>query len=601
MSEITLNTEPRRTTPTSINEIGGSLVKYDGNFWKDQNTTVVLTTSVPMTGYEGFNVRYSAQDTGTTEYKKFVFDNGDGDITTKSGSRTYTTTYNNITLRGKPDSRERVRNAFIPYLTGYDQSDAQTITTIGDNSGTVEVLERWPTAQFYASGDNDNGVAVFNEDRIVYGYEPTTVYFTDATIARTFPISGWFIDYADTIIESYTTTDGALHPANEIVVHPNMFNHTYSRANTYYVTLYTEASTTATQSANTFTTAEELLTNPLSTAATVRVDVYPYNQINNFYLISGESVSSNYTSDSPDALSSVSTYGGTFISGYAPNLTVMFQESCTPVSFPISAYDWDFGDVYRSDVTHQTVSATSVETGFGAGWVTDKTNHYISYTYKFPGLYNVSLGSRVSADPTYNPKFTYTLNGSPCSRNLLVYVQEVNPIAEFGVSNVSGGPFDQSVVFTSSPMTIYFNASTTIPGSYPIGRVMWDFGDGTFQNVISSYSEPEPHKVTVSHQYIRETKSDPSTFSVSYSAFANDTDTMSEYIITGLGPLNVTPASALYVPDWPQHLLETAFYNDKLLFVFEGNKRNTFVYILTGAQETPAPTTTTTTTTTEVL
>lgn len=485
MSELTLNTTPRRTTPTTISEVGGPLVQYDGNFWKSQNTQYAGTTSIPMTGYEGFNVKLAAQDTGTTTFKKFEFDNGQDDLRLYSGSRSFITTYEDITFKGKYGERIRVNPSVVPYLTGYDAADAATITTIGDNNGTVEVYERWPTEQAYASGDNDNGESLYDEERVVWGYEPMTVYFTDASVARTFPISGWFIDYGDDTSSSLTTVDPTYHPANEIVTHENLFTSTYQRANTYYATLYNEASTTATKSANVFRRASSLLTDTLNTEVTCRIDVYPWNQTNDFFLISGESVSGNYTADYPTSASEVTTNGGTFISGYAPNLTVTYQESCTPVSFPISSYHWDFGDVFRSASSNQTVCATDVQTGFGNGWITDETNHYKTYSYRFPGIYNVSLGTYVSADPEYNPQFAFELSAATHSKDMLVYVEEIDPQASFNVAPASGGPWGQTVAFTSSPMTVCFNASATIAGSFEIGRVVYDFGDGTTETVDS--------------------------------------------------------------------------------------------------------------------
>jgi hypothetical protein len=461
-------------------------VQYDGNFWKDQNTTVSGTTSVAMSGYEGFNVKYNAQDdvSSPIEFKRFEFDDGDEGYRGYNGSRTFITTYYNITHRGKLGDRIQVRSSFIPTLTGYDGDGLNaTVTTIGDANGTVEVWERWPTERAYLSADNDNGESLYDEDRIVWGYEPMTISATDTSIARTFPISSWHIDYNDGTTDVYNAPHGNFHPANLIVTHEDLFTHTYQRANTYYVTLYNEASTTSTKSSEVFRRASQLETDTLNSEVTCRVDVYPWNQTNNFFLVSGESVASDYTANESVSTTQVTTNGGTFISGYAPNLTVMFQESCTPVSFPISSYHWNYGDVFAGFDSFNTVCATDVQTGFGAGWITDKTNHTVTHTYQFPGLYNVSLSSMVSADPTYAPAFPFSLSAPVCSRDILVYVKEIDPQASFLISPASAGPWGLSAEFTSSPQTICFNASTSIAESFEIGRVVYDFGDGEFQTV----------------------------------------------------------------------------------------------------------------------
>ena len=154
-------------------------------------------------------------------------------------------------------------------------------------------------------------------------------------------------------------------------------------------------------------------------------------------------------------------------------------------------------------------------------------------------------------------------------------------MATFGMSDVTTGPFLSSVAFSTTPMTVYFNASASVAGSFPIGRVMWDFGDGTQQTVVSSAAQPSPQSVTVNNEYTRTLVSQPSTFNVTMSAFAFNTDTMASYTITGLGPLTVTPTSAVSAADWPVHLLAESLYEDDELFlVFEGNNRSTFNYIL---------------------
>jgi len=580
MSEILLYGDPKSTIPSIIREVGGDLTQYDSNFWNDLNTSFSSATSLPITGYETFSIRYNAESVGTVTFTKYRFDDGQGNIRIKSSSPYYTGTYSNITIAGKPGEQIRVAAAFIPSLTAYTAADVPYITGIGD-TGIVEVLERWPTTQMYASSYGDNDGDLYDSDRIVYSYEPAVVYFTDGSIARTFPISGWFIDYGDGVTSTSAVADPFYHPANSIVEHENMFIHTYDRANTYYATLYTEASTTATKSANVYRnySAYDAANKTLNTAVTSRVDVYPTRQTNNFFVISGESVEYNYTATTPTPLVQVSSTNS-FISGYSPNLTVMFQESCTPVSFPISGYQWTFGNVFNISGNVVDVSASHVQTGFGAGWITNETNHYISYTYIFPGLYSVSLGSEISSDPSYSPAFDLDLSVAPYTKHLLVYVEEILPQASFGMSSAVGGAFTNSITFDQSPMTVYFNASSTIAGSFPIGKVAWDFGDGTQETVLSSVSVPFPQNYIVNHEYTRTVSTQPSTFDVSLTAYAFNTESYGICSIYDIGILSVSAAVTTAL-DIPVHLLETNFFGDNdVLIVMEGRNKTTFNYLI---------------------
>lgn len=573
---IQLYNQAKNTTPTIIYGAGG-LVYYDRSFWNDLNTSFPTATSASISAYETVPIRFTAQSINIT-FSKYAFADGRGGFRAKSSSPYYTSTYDTITIAGTPASQTRVAPAFVPLLTAFTTADVPYITSI---NGTIDVLERWPTTQFYISSYGDNGIDPYEDGRIVYSYEPATVYVTDGSIARTFPISGWFLDYDDGTTAVSAVTSSFFHPKNSIVQHSNMFIHTYPRANTYYITLYTEASTTGTKSANIYASLEDYKNSgyTLNTSASCRLDVYPTRQTNNFFVVSGVTVPYNYTATTPTpAVSTAST--SVFISGYAPNLTVTFTESCTPLSFPISSYCWDFENVFDRSNSIVEVTASNVQTGFGAGWITDKTNHKISYKYTYPGLYNVTIGSRVSSDASYHPAYTFNLNPASHTKTAVVYVEEILPQTSFKMSSAVGGVYSNMITFNSTPMTVFFNASGSIAGSFPISKLVWDFGDDTQEIVLSSMSIPFPQNYTVSHTYGRTVITQPSTFDVGLTAYAFNTESYSICSIYAIGVLSVS-AQTVTAMDIPAHLLETNIFGDNnLLIVMEGSNKMTFNYLI---------------------
>jgi hypothetical protein len=105
--------------------------------------------------------------------------------------------------------------------------------------------------------------------------------------------------------------------------------------------------------------------------------------ITDFYIISGETVPTNYSWDqgSPNKAAGVPLYNVTpFISGYAPKVRVVFKndstEEFTLDTGIVSIFTWNFGDYYNS--------LTNVFPITGTDTVSE-------HTYIMPGLYTVTL------------------------------------------------------------------------------------------------------------------------------------------------------------------------------------------------------------------
>ena len=530
----------------------------------------------------------------------------------------------------------------------YGISGITSDNLIASSPKTVVVWERWPKAQFYLNTFNlevarerwydttkwiydenlstsNNGYSLKDSRRIVSGYDPLSAQFVDCTIGRTWPVCAWYINFGSNgalypviwpSLTSYGYTDeypylqtarGSGDTANEIYYdatsqyaivttaspellkrdsYTNVYNqfaeHVYFKPGTYYVTLYTAASNT----------------NTLSFEASREVRVLESCPLPNFLTISAMTVSSNYTDEYnsvtaiPDAIAYIND-AGSFISGYSPNLTITWMDSSVARSYPISSYEWNFGDYY--DETHMLSGVTAIQvTSDYPAWMTDQVNHMVTHTYVMPGIYNVSLNAAAST--------TSTEGCVLCSKDLHVYVEEILPWPCFQTSLSSSTGFANIPLSGTSPLTVYFNPSCIIPGSFPICRIDWDFGDGSeittstrwpkSNNVYNVTAFPldgdDPRNIIVSHVYTRTLSTQPSTFIVNMSAYACNTNSVSSTsgsfgLNYNVGPINATTTSddQQTIVDVPKHLITSRMQDsNNVLLVFEGQNQTVLNYLL---------------------
>jgi len=630
---------PDYTNPSfidmSLSGIYSSPTLEDGTYWQNQiNNANTIETS----GYDDLTVRCKPDIyDGSFELSGIRYNFGDRDydlgVTVPNSYITQVIpdlqqdyTYHDPSQSGKPNARwigypgEDSGTYFVNatayynhnvYLTGTNPQ-----TTSNTEPGSATVWERWPTAQFYLTpldttslrlwlwresiyrAYGDNGLTPWSANRIISGTDPVSALFSDMSIARTWALSSWTIDFGDhnnypafftslgyTNSAFLDTVDASYSPKDATTLHANLTSHLYCRPGTYYATLFVRAINTETESA-------EL--NTMNIAATQEVRVYELEPFANFLTLAVSTVSSSYHDDAttpiwgqlyvdePPVLNTVN-----LISGYAPNLTITWMECCMPHSYPISGYDWNFGDYYNEIQNLSSISALNVTVDYPC-WETDQSYHRVIHTYVMPGIYNVTLCASASTTSTQ----------SCCAKNLYVYVDELLPEACFtiGDSLTSFGVTPSG----EAPLTVYFNPSCTIPGSFPICRMDWDFGDGTMttvtrrpstENTYGIYPFPsdlnDPRNIIVSHEFTRTLISQPSTFIVTMSAYACNTNTMdstSGSFVTdyNVGPITV-PAIDLSVGK--RHIIASRSYNneDDLLLVFEGeNKPVTYSVLISG-------------------
>ncbi|MBX3176524.1 MAG: PKD domain-containing protein [Candidatus Hydrogenedentes bacterium] len=145
-------------------------------------------------------------------------------------------------------------------------------------------------------------------------------------------------------------------------------------------------------------------------------------------------------------------FEATPVAGEAP-LTVLFVDASIAGSANITRWQWDFGDGATSDTRNPT------------------------HIYQTPGVYNVSLTVTTDAGADTELKRDY------------IRVIEL-PVADFEAAPQAG----------SAPLTVAFTDASA-PGSAPIDRWRWNFGDrsptSSARNPSHTYAAPGLYTVTL--------------------------------------------------------------------------------------------------------
>jgi PKD repeat protein len=538
-------------------------------------------------------------------------------------------------------------SAYIEVTDLYDYNNGGTLVNAVDTA-RIYVFERWPEPKFYIDVKDDVDLrkntfcsTSFGEDRfdkseyvtkesnspdamrydITYGVDPISAKIQDRSIARTWPMSSWTI---------HLTTNNALlgWPSNGYTIpivsslnlsipkdQQSLFSTLSSmtfRYGDYGISMVVHSDVTNTSSDRIFFQ---------------EVKISEFEPFANFYAISGQSVKPSYiTTDTPNAVSSdlqdINGYNGVtnignvlypFISGYAPYFTVAFKDSSEAHTFPISSYHWNFGDAFNEgpeDITqpssnYYTVTDVNLISGnFASGcWETDKQGHLASHTYIMPGTYDVTLTVNASCTETQDTCSKY-ISELDTGRKFYVYVKEIPPFCNdpiyasvdplTGFTNAVGG------VSGTSPVTVYFNASNIIAGSFPICRIDWDFGNGTVERITRypttektsqglytyntsgfRYDKSDPRTVIVPHVYTNKTNSAQS-FSINISTYACNTNSMVSCYKTDLVAPILPEISTAQIDT--KKLIGSRFDDGgNLIYIVEGETNNTtYTVVLTG-------------------
>jgi hypothetical protein len=383
-----------------------------------------------------------------------------------------------------------------------------------------------------------------------------------------------------------------------------MQHHVYMGPGRYCTTLYTAATDTGTLSMaiSDGVSDQSLMDWPICAVRCVEVlPVCPGLDVN---VISGITVPSTY-SDTNNSSRYIPTVVSTpyhivneylSISGYAPNLTVRVSGLAIPRSLPLSAVVIDYGDPFDDSPTAYSIERVDVPT---QGWPIWNGITYITgdHTYTMPGVYDLSIYAK-TREPTVSTRTSATsANCADLVKNFVVVVHEI-PLTACFTFGPSANLFNNIPVSGVSPVTVYFNPSCTQTGSFPICKIVWDFGDGSdlvtisryvstsFTNIINSSAYDldinDPRNIIVYHDYSISNNIECSTYVATMTAFACNTDSYDMYSAQVVNVEIPTLADDL----GDVHLIANRIPNkkDDVVLTFEGERQNDVLTVLVSSQ-----------------
>jgi len=611
----------------------GSFIMTGWNFYMDDHKSDYgnLVPNV-VTEFHTINQSYTPEGTYET------------DVTTNPAKTYHDTTKVGLPATRTTDSR-LVSGNFASRVVITTNIDPYTLDPVYTTSNTTSstIMERWPEARLWVEPYEISATRIewfdcplsfkpptrfkktvgyindnpYEQGNTAYGTDPLSADFWDRTIARTYPIETWSMgictsnvymsalqnwDPIDSSLFSYmttwswSTTDADRLPADTInsIIRgglANIVTYNFWCFGYYAVSLSVNASTSNTQSGD---------ANGKPQTFTQFLCVREFEPFANFWATSAITVPSTYSDDTigtdiqtllTDAQPPVQlpTTERDFVSGYAPNLTVWFTDSSEAHTFPISSYHWDFGDYYDEQTMTQVVTTDTITRGnFDRGcWKTDQTNHSVVHTYTMPGMYDVTLCVQASNTSTQDCCARYVNENI---QPFYVYVEEIYPECCFEIKSPLSG---------ISPHTINFLASCVTPGSFPICRLEWDWGDGTPIETISRLPYPtasnlnqvltsvnafsqdpnDPRNYLIAHTYTN-TNILPATFNVTLSVYACNTNSISICTGQSVGPI-VYPYDIVE----PRHLIKSRYQNSNndVVYILEGTELNSmYTVVLSG-------------------
>lgn len=317
-----------------------------------------------------------------------------------------------------------------------------------------------------------------------------------------------------------------------------------------------------------------------------------------FSIISGTTVPNNYSWDNGTPFSSTSPLVSTSIlpvadtiTGYSPGVKVYIENTSDPTTTITtnftaisSLFVWDFGDYYNHANNTYSLGCTA----------------NVSHVYVMPGTYTITLtkyDTYLQVNPLTNELEVKTnilgdsSDDNPYQSSNCVIVQEILPVANFYPVTSAIGP---------APHTVRLTARTTRSGSFPIEKIVWDFGDGTPQLTVSRYAtavndflvknnilsgDPaDPRNYDPVHTYYRSYNTFP-VFYPSITAYASSTNSLDSCSIT-IGPISLSSVSEKI------KILKSSLTPKETFYALQVEDNVAFVKTLTSA-----PTTTVTSTT----
>jgi len=476
---------------------------------------------------------------------------------------------------------------------------------------------RWkPTSRFDKDLDYTIPTNIYTRNNIAYGTDMLSATIYDTSLARSYAVTGWLLEIsASNIWNSENFAGWTAAPVGS--------NWTHISAVYIETDLLTKLPSDTANSENRGSDALLLKLNeyrygpyvftvnvcaaspkdsgtPSMSSFTQYLCVKEFEPFANFWAISAFTVPSDYSDETlNNKASDLISYeyaqipNGVYnyVSGYAPNVTVYFMDSSEPHTFPISSYHWNFGDYYTEDTDNEYVveatEASLVGTFKSGCWRTDVTCHTAVHTYVMPGIYDVTLTVEASNTSTQD-----VCARSTSDTEFYVYVKEIPPTCCLSAVSATG----------ISPFTAYFTTSCSVPGSFPICRLDFDFGDDSEVETITRIpyttalsdgsilvdggyyplSAHDPRNWLIPHIYTV-TGQEYDTFIAQVSVYACNTNTMAGPCSALMGPIYSTDAE---LPLDKRHLIANRFMNtEDLVYLFEGEEsKTTFTVVLSTSQ-----------------
>lgn len=167
-----------------------------------------------------------------------------------------------------------------------------------------------------------------------------------------------------------------------------------------------------------------------------------------------------------------------------------------------------------------------------------------------------------------------------------IEVVEISPKA--GIAAVDIYSSLTSVASGTSPYPVRLTARTTIPGSFPIDRIDWNFGDGSPTVTVSRYSTPDPN-IFIKNNQITDDPADPRNYDAlvtykrnsrqynlfypSLTAYASSTGTY-DAVSFFVGPINIPKLKS--ISDTKIKILKVRNTNKGNLYTLDVNGNITF-------------------------
>ena len=199
-------------------------------------------------------------------------------------------------------------------------------------------------------------------------------------------------------------------------------------------------------------------------------------------------------------------------------------------------------------------------------------------TGKYPKLWKYEPNNVVCSQPIAKAKTVLLVKEETVQNTCTITILEKLPVA--GMYCVTPPPLT-----AINQITVRLTPRTTITGSFPIDKIVWDLGDGTPLKTVTRYSTPVDSSLTLTnifssdpldvrnydvvHTYYRNSKNIYPVFYPSLTCYSANTNTSDSCCLT-IGPITLSSTPSV------THLLKTKNTISGNMFVFGINDNISF-------------------------